>query len=131
MLGKRISGGPEIKIFPRSERAFGALVSPPPPINFFLAETLASPGGLPAGEATPSRQSYADCGRGTPGGRLPRRPGSIYTVHPTAAQTGILFSWSPRSLLQRFPLCTVVYLRLKVSFTGFSLGKLREKRLTV
>ena len=37
----------------------------------------ASPGGLPAGEATPSRQSYADCGRGTPGGRLPRRPGSI------------------------------------------------------
>ena len=37
----------------------------------------ASPGGLPAGEATPSRQSYADCGRGTPGGRLPRQPGSI------------------------------------------------------
>ena len=91
----------------------------------------ASPDGLPAGEATPSRQSYADCGRGTPGGRLPRRPGSIYTVHPTAAQTGILFSRSPRSLLQRFPLCTVVYLRLKVSLTGFSLGKLWEKRLTV
>ena len=96
----------------------------------------ASPGGLPAGEATPSRQSYADCGRGTPGGRLPRRPGSIYyrptpTVHPTAAQTGILFSRSSRSLLQRFPLCTVVYLRLKVSFTGFSLGQLRGERLTV
>ena len=91
----------------------------------------ASPGGLPAGEATPSRQSYADCGRGTPGGRLPRRPGSIYTVHPTAAQTAILFSRSSRSLLQRFPLCTVVYLRLNVSFTGFSLGKLRDKRLTV
>ena len=29
----------------------------------------ASPGDLPAGEATPSRQSYADCGRGTPGRR--------------------------------------------------------------
>ena len=89
--------------------------------------------GLPAGEATPSCQSYADCGRGTPGGWLPRRPGSIwaYTMHPTAAQTGILFSRSSRSLLQRFPLCTVVYLRLKVSCTGFSLGKLREKRLTV
>ena len=41
---------------------------------------VASPGGLPAGEATPSRQSYADCGTGTPGDRLPRRPGSIYTV---------------------------------------------------
>ena len=26
----------------------------------------ASLGGLPAGEATPSRQSYADCGTGTP-----------------------------------------------------------------
>ena len=40
----------------------------------------ASPGGLPAGEAPPSRKSYADCGTGAPGGQLPRRPGSIYTL---------------------------------------------------
>ena len=78
----------------------------------------ASPGALPEGEATRAAG-------GLRGGR------AAYTVHPTAAQTGILFSRSSRSLLQRFPLCTVVYLRLKLSFTGFSFGKLREKRLTV
>ena len=78
----------------------------------------ASPGGLPAG----LRGGRA---AGFRGGRVRYRP--TPTVHPTAAQTGILFSRSSRSLLQRFPLCAVVYLRLKLSFTGFSLGKLREK----
>ena len=70
----------------------------------------ASPGGLPAGGRA----------AGFRGGRVRYRP------TPTVAQTGILFSRSSRSLLQRFPLCTVVYLRLKLSFTGFSLGKSRE-----
>ena len=86
----------------------------------------ASPGGLLAGEATRSARGLRG-GRaaGFRGGRVRYRP--TPTVHPTAAQTGILFSRSSRSLLQRFPLCTVVYLSLKLSFTGFSLGKLREK----
>ena len=47
--------------------------------NINLIGASPGPGGLPAGEATPSRQSYADCGTGTPGGRFPRLPGSIYT----------------------------------------------------
>ena len=74
----------------------------------------ASPGGLPAGLRGGRPAGFR-------GGRVRYRP------TPTAAQTGILFSRSSRSLLQRFPLCTVVYLRLKLSVTGFSLGKLREK----
>ena len=82
----------------------------------------ASPGGLPAGLRGGRAGGRA---AGFRGGRVRYRP--TPTVHPTAAHTGILFSRSSRSRLQRFPLCTVVYLRLKVSFTGFSLGKLREK----
>ena len=48
MLGKRISGGPEIQIFwgrPPAQSAPSARWCPPPPINFFLAETLGRAGG--------------------------------------------------------------------------------------
>ena len=59
----------------------------------------ASPGGLPASEASPSR--HADCGTGTTGRRRPPpvesvltggpdrpRPGSIYTLHTLGRKVG-------------------------------------------
>ena len=93
------------------------------PTELLYRPIEASQSGLPAGDSRhSSRQSYAELRGGTPGSRLPRRPASIYTGHPTGRREAFFKGLSCVAY-------TVVYLQLKVSFTGFSLGKLREKKI--
>ena len=79
----------------------------------------ASPGGLPAGEASPSR--HADCGTGTTGRRRPPPVESVLTGGPDRPRPGSIYT-EPWARLGWWSECTLVSMYTHWLSTTVGLG---------